>query len=189
LLLILSVHSFAQPDSATLKVLGKETTLSEVVIRNGLDVTGFLARVKNDTTFYKAFRNLRILGFTSLNDIKILEKDGKIKASLFSKTKQTRHNGCRSMQVLEEKSTGDMYDNGQLSYYTAELYAGLFFTKEPVCNETNIVAGIERSVDGKSGLEKHKTQLKMLFFNPGKKIPGIPFIGDKIEILVSTWKT
>ncbi|HRF19143.1 MAG TPA: hypothetical protein PK977_13300, partial [Chitinophagaceae bacterium] len=31
-------------------------------------------------------------------------------------------------------------------------------------------------------LAKHKEQLKMLFFNPGKKIPGIPFIGDKINI-------
>ena len=27
---------------------------------------------------------------------------------------------------------------------------------------------------GKSGMAKHKEQLKMLFFNPGKKIPGIP---------------
>jgi hypothetical protein len=31
-------------------------------------------------------------------------------------------------------------------------------------------------------MEKHKEQLKMMFFNPGKKIPGIPFIGDKIDI-------
>src|SRR5207253_10875388 len=31
-------------------------------------------------------------------------------------------------------------------------------------------------------LEKHKDQLKMLFFNPGKKIPGIPFIGDKLDV-------
>jgi hypothetical protein len=31
-------------------------------------------------------------------------------------------------------------------------------------------------------LEKHKEQLKMLFFNPGKKIPGIPFIGNKVAL-------
>jgi hypothetical protein len=34
----------------------------------------------------------------------------------------------------------------------------------------------------KTGIEKSKEQLKMLFFNPGKKVPGIPFIGDKIDI-------
>ena len=31
-------------------------------------------------------------------------------------------------------------------------------------------------------MEKHKEQLKMLFFNPGKKIPGIPFISNKTAI-------
>lgn len=179
--LFLSLVSSAQ-DSTEIEVLGRETVLSEVVVRNGFDVNRFLQRVKNDTTFYKAFRTLRILGFTSFNDIRMLDSDRKIKASLYSKTRQNRVNGCRTMDVLEEKTTGDMYKRGELNYYTAELYAGLFFTNGRVCGETNIVAGTERNVKGKSGIEKHKEQLKMLFFNPGKKIPGIPFIGDKIDI-------
>lgn len=174
--------AFAQNDSADAKRLGKETTLSEVVIRNDLNIVNFLQRVKEDTTFYKAFRTLHILEFTSLNDIKMLDKKAQVKASLFSKTKQSRINNCRTMQVLEEKATGDMYAGSAFNYYTAELYAGLFFTKGQVCNETNIVAGTERNVRSKSGIEKHKEQLKMLFFNPGKKIPGIPFIGDKVDI-------
>ncbi|HEU5053971.1 MAG TPA: hypothetical protein VFT78_12705, partial [Hanamia sp.] len=33
-----------------------------------------------------------------------------------------------------------------------------------------------------SGIDKHKEQLKMLFFNPGKKINGLPFISNKTEI-------
>jgi hypothetical protein len=175
-------NSIAQDDSSEVITLSKETTLSEVVIRNDLDVVSFLHRVKNDTTFYKAFRTLRILEFTSINDIRMLDKKGRMEASLFSKTRQHRENGCRTMEVLEEKTTGDMYDGKELNYYTANLYAGLFFTKGKVCNENNIVAGIERNVKDKKGIEKHKEQLKMLFFNPGKKIPGIPFIGDKIDI-------
>jgi hypothetical protein len=35
-------------------------------------------------------------------------------------------------------------------------------------------------------MEKHKEQLKMLFFNPGKKISGIPFIGDKLDLYDET---
>lgn len=171
-----------QNDSAAIEVLGRETVLSEVVVRNDLNVQKFLLHVKNDTTFYKAFRSLHIVEFTSLNDIRMLNKDGNIKASLYSKTKQHRANGCRTMEVVEEKTTGDMYKGKKLNYYTAELYAGLFFTNGKVCGENNIVAGMERNVGNKSGLEKHKEQLKMLFFNPGKKIPGIPFIGDKIDI-------
>lgn len=178
----LSIYTYAQGDSAQLEILGRQTVLSEVVVRSDLNTVKLLRRIKEDTTFYKAFRNLRVLGFTSINDIKMLDKKGKIDASLYSKTIQKRSGGCRTMEVVEEKTTGDMYKKGKLNYFTAELYAGLFFTTGKICGDNNIVAGIERNVRNKSGIEKHKEQLKMMFFNPGKKIPGIPFIGDKIDI-------
>ncbi|HEY6957083.1 MAG TPA: hypothetical protein VI385_17645 [Flavisolibacter sp.] len=181
-LFLLPILCYSQNDSSAIEALGKETTLSEVVIRSGFDVNGFLKRIKDDTTFYKAFRTLHILGFTSFNDIRMVDSDGDTKASLHSKTRQNRINGCRTMDVLEERTTGDMYKHKELNYYTAELYAGLFFTNGKVCGEDNIVAGRQRDVKGKSGLEKHKEQLKMLFFNPGQRIPGIPFIGDKVDI-------
>jgi hypothetical protein len=180
---LLTLQLFGQNDSINTQTLSRMVTLSEVVIRSDLNVPKFLQRIKDDTSFYKAFRTLHILGFTSLNDIRMLDKKGKVQASLQSRTQQTVENGCRSMQVLEEQTTGDMYDQDHnWNYYTAELYAGLFFTKGKVCGETNIVKGIERDPRSKSGLEKHKEQLKMLFFNPGQKIPGIPFIGNKINI-------
>ncbi|WP_235918454.1 hypothetical protein [Sediminibacterium soli] len=158
-------------------------TLSEVVVRNHFDYRTLLTQIKEDTTFYKAFRNLRILGFTSFNDIRMLDKNGGTKASLFSKTRQNRANGCRTMDVLEEKTTGDFYDKRQdYHYLTPELYAGLFFTKGTVCGENNIVKGHTMSLASKKGMDKHREQLKMLFFNPGKKIPGIPFIGDKLDL-------
>jgi hypothetical protein len=58
----------------------------------------------------------------------------------------------------------------------------LFFANDTICGETNIVQGKAFSTKGKSGMAKHKEQLKMLFFNPGKRIPGIPFIGNKIAV-------
>jgi hypothetical protein len=170
-------------DSVNTERLAKLVNLTEVIIRSDLNVARFIDRVKNDTTFYKAFRNLHILGFTSWNDIRIKDKKGKIKASLQSKTKQARANGCRSMEVLDENTTGNFYDdNGNCNYNTGELYAGLFFTRDTICGETNIVKGIDFNPKSQSGMDKHKEQLKMLFFNPGKKIPGIPFIGEKINI-------
>jgi hypothetical protein len=173
----------AQQDSLDNAALARMINLSEVVIRTDLNIARFINQVKNDTTFYKAFRNLRVLGFTSWNDIRIRDKKGKIKASLLSKTRQTTKEGCRSMEVLQEKSTGDFYnDDSTYNYYIGEMYAGLFFTKGTVCGETNLVKGIDFNPRSKSGLAKHKEQLKMLFFNPGKRIPGIPFIGDKIDI-------
>jgi len=181
--LIVFSNLFSQVDSLDNERLKKMVTLSEVVVHNNLDVGKFLQRIKNDTTFYKAFRTLHILGYTSLNDIRMRDKDGSVRASLQSKTIQHIHDGCRTMQTFEEKTTGDMYDaNRNFNYYTAQLYAGLFLTKGQVCGENNIVKGMEHSTKSKSGIEKHKEQLKMLFFDPGKKIPGIPFIGNKINI-------
>lgn len=172
---------------STLIIDEKRFTLSEVVVRNNLDYKMLLDQIKEDTTFYKAFKNLRILGFSSYNDIQMKDKKGAVIASLSSKTRQNRINGCRTMDVLEEKVTGDFYDrSGDYNYMTPELYASLFFTKGTICGETNIVAGKKRSVAGKKGMEKHKEQLKMLFFNPGKKISGIPFIGDKLDLYDET---
>lgn len=184
ILMLLPFFLFAQnKKDTTVKVDNNYITLSEIVVNNKLDIASFIERVKNDTTFYKAFRNLHILGYTSLNDIRMLNKKGNIVASLTSRTKQIRENNCRKMEVLNQSTIGDMYDrNGDFNYYTAQMYAGLFFTKDSVCGEDNIVKGREFSTHGLSGIDKHKEQLKMLFFNPGKKISGLPFISDKTEI-------
>ncbi len=127
-----------------------QVTLPEVMVRNNFDYKKLLRQIKEDTTFYKAFRNLRILNFTSYNDIKMLDKKGAVKASLFSKTRQHRTDGCRTMEVLEEKVTGDLYDEQHnYNYLTPELYAGLFFTKGKVCGENNIVKGKNLSASDK----------------------------------------
>ncbi|MEP6747860.1 MAG: hypothetical protein ABJB86_09040 [Bacteroidota bacterium] len=180
--LLCSFSLFSQQDSSV-NVGKKIVTLKEIVVRNGLNVNGFIDRVKNDTSFYKAFKNLKVLGYTALNDIRMHDKQGKETASLQSKTMQVVKNGCRTTQKLYEKITGDIYDeNKNWNYYTGELYAGLLFAKGTVCGETNIVKGNDFTIKDKKGIEKNKEQLKMLFFNPGKKIPGIPFIGNKIAI-------
>ncbi|OIQ97959.1 hypothetical protein GALL_200080 [mine drainage metagenome] len=170
-------------NDTTVFIDNKKVTLPDVWVRNNFDYKKLLQQIKDDTTFYKAFRNLHILNFSSYNDIKMLDKKGAIKASLFSKTKQNRSNNCRTMDVLEQKVTGDFFDSkGNYNYLTPELYAGLFFTTGKICGENNIVKGRNLTVGDKKGLEKYKEQLKMLFFNPGKKIPGIPFIGNKLDL-------
>jgi hypothetical protein len=183
LLVLLSTDVWAQQLSDTVFTGKKLITLSNVVIDKNLDVPGFINKIKNDSSYYKAFKNLRIIGFTSLNDIRMLDKKGGLKASLYSKAKQLRTNNCRTMQVLEETATGDFYtDDKQYNYYTAQMYASLFFTRGTVCGENNIVTGASFSTEGKKGMDKHKEQLKMLFFNPGRKISGLPFMSNKTAI-------
>ncbi len=176
--------AFAQPPADTTVMVGQKViTLTEVVVNNKLNVPNFISKLQNDTSFYKAFRNLHILQFSAINDIRMLNKDGESKATLHSRTRQLRSASCRRMETLEEQVTGDMRnEGGEFNYYTANMYASLFFTKDSVCNEDNIVTGREFSTSGLSGMEKHKEQLKKLFFNPGKKITGLPFISNKTAI-------
>lgn len=183
LFLLSSVPLITRAQDSSVNFENKAVLLKEVVVRSNLNVPAFIQRVKDDTTFHKAFQNLKVLGYTSLNDIRMLDKKDVPKATLTSKSRQEVANGCRWMKVLEEKSTGDIYDKRHhFNYYTAQLYSSIFFAYDTVCGETNIVAGTTFSTQGKSGISKHKEQLKMLFFNPGKRIPGLPFIGNKIAL-------
>lgn len=180
---LLFICFLGHTQDTTLVIDDQKITLGEVVVRNNFDYRKVLKIIQEDTTFYKAFKNLRIIGYTSFNHIQMLDKKGKVQASLNSKTKQTRKDGCRTMEVLQEQVTGDFYDRkGGYNYNTAELYASLFFTKGKECGEDNIVKGRKLTTEGKKGIEKQKEQLKMLFFLPGKKIPGIPFIGNKLDL-------
>ncbi len=188
-ILILSLHllliytNIVRAQDTTVFYQEKAVTLKEVVVRNNINVPAFMKRVHDDTSFYKAFRNLKILGYTSVNDVRMLNKKGGTKASLKSTTRQTVRNGCRWMDILESVHTGDYYTSSNAqNYYTAQMYSALFFTTDTVCGSNNIVGDRNFETKGKTGIAKHKEQLKMLFFNPGKKIPGIPFIGNKIAI-------
>lgn len=182
------VHLSAQQDSLASKdtiitYQNQAFTLSDVVVRNHFSIEAFIDYVKNDTTFFKAFKNLRLIGFSAYNDILFLDKKGNTKATLVSTTRQNYTNGCRTMEKLEEKTTGDFYtEEGKYNYTTAELYASLFFTNGKVCGENNIVNGRSFSAKGKIGIQKHKEQLKQLFFNPGTQISGLPFIGNKVAL-------
>lgn len=181
LFFILPMVSLAQ--DSTILVEGNLIQLSEVIVRSDINVPAFIKRVKNDTGFYKSFRNLRILRFNAINDIRMLNKKGGLQASLNSRTRQYAQRGCRFTEVLEEKHSGDFYDSeGDYNYYTASMYAGIMFARDTMCGETNVVKGSMFDLKGKRGFDKHKEQLKMLFFQPGVPIPGIPFIGNKLGI-------
>lgn len=159
----------------------KGLDLDEVMVREvkkGFDVKLFIDKIKNDTTFYKAFKSLRLLSFNMYNDIQVEDKKGGIKASLNSITMQIRKNNCRTMTVKSEKVSGDFYTKKRdYNYYTAKLYAHLFFTKGTVCNDHNIVGNKVYT-----GSTKYEEQLRILIFNPGQRIRGIPGIGDNVAI-------
>jgi hypothetical protein len=179
-LCLLTCLQLTAQDTARYK--GMTVNLDEVIVaakRIGFDVNSFIKRVEDDTTFYRAFKNLHVVGFDAVNDIQILNKKAGIQASLYNQTHQDVKGRCMTMQVANEKITGDFYNRrGDYNYYTAELYANLFFTKGTVC-----VDDTGESPDRAGGsLARHKAQLKQLIFNPGKPIRGVPIVGQKVAI-------
>ena len=156
--------------------------LDSFVISTGFDVNAFIARVRADTTFYKAFKSMRLIPYSAKNNILVFGKSRDTLASMNSKTRQQIVNGCRSTVNDEEQITGDFYKrNGDYNYYTAGLFAHLFFAPVPKCDENDIVAG-SLEVKGDGQMAKSEYQLKQLIFNPGSKIDGVPFMGSRESI-------
>lgn len=138
----------------------------------------FINQIKQDTTFYKAFKTLRLHSYSMMNDIEILDKRGEVRDSYHSISKQKVAQKCRTMTIEHEKYSKDFFDKKKnYRYYTAKLYAHLFFTHGKICNENNMVG-----TGKQSGSTKYEEQLRTLIFNPGKRIHGIPGIGDNVAI-------
>ena len=173
-------------DSST-NYLTRTVQLDEVVIRASrydFDVEGFIKRVENDTSFYKAFKTLEILGFTASHEIRVFGPKGRIRASLEGTTEQVVQGGCRHNVFLDKKVTGDFYRrNGKYRYYTASMYGALFLSPDTICGGNNLVQGGNGDIGtGGLSLEKHIRQLEILVFDPGKPVPGIPLVGREVAI-------
>src|SRR5688500_12957848 len=106
LFVLVVLVNFLQAQDTTVIVDRKVVTLKQVVVRSNINVPAFIDRGKEDSKLNKAFSNLKIVGYSALNDIQMLDKKGKVKASLRSNTKQSVANGCRWMTVLSEETKG-----------------------------------------------------------------------------------
>ncbi len=166
----------------TISRFNQPITMDSFVVKSGFNTKTFIKKVQNDTTFFKAFKSLHFVPYKAINNISAYDKKGQRSAALYSITHQVIDKNCRITKVDVENTSGDFYDrHGEYNYYTAALYAFLFFAKEPICNESDIVEGSLKQC-GKGKMEKSKYELKQLIFNPGSKVSGVPFMGDRASV-------
>ena len=188
LLLLCLVYCFCSFSLAAQLVdtsfMGMELTLDEFVVKavhQGWDINAFIKRMREDTTFYKAFLGLRIKAYTSDNEISFLDEHQNVSAHLENRTVQSMKGNCRRVVVTQEKVSGDYYDKKhEPRYYTAELFQNLFFRARQ--NECGMTDDVAQHHESHNRLEKNKEQLKQLVFNPGTKVEGIPFVGKKASV-------
>lgn len=162
----------------------KNIQLDSFVVKSGFNMNSFIKRVQNDTTFYKAFKSMHLVPFNAVNSFTAFDKKGRVIASMHTNAQQRLNaKRCRTTTFSNQAVTGDFYkrDKKTINYYTAELFYNLFYSDKPVCNQNDIVAG-SMVLKDKSRMEKNKYELKQLIFNPGSKVEGVPFMGDKASI-------
>lgn len=155
--------------------------LDSVIISDvaaGFDVNSFIEIVQKDTGFYQAFRDLRTINYRSNAVSRMFGKDGLSVASYQNNSQQVQGDNCRWLEMEKETSTGDFFDKqGEMNYYTTRLFSYIFLYRDTVC---------EHSSDQSSGadpqLEKRKDQLKVLLFQPGQPVEGIPFVQHELGI-------
>jgi hypothetical protein len=163
----------------------KAIELDEVTISAALadfKVEDFVNRVKNDTTFYKAFLNLKYFPQKFNSSIVVYNKDDAEKASMTRKSNRVVENDMMWVEIIEEKTKGKIKDKkGNFNYLTADMFDEVFFNveKEKVSNN---IAQVNQELSRESKIEKHKSQLKKMMFNPGQEIGNVPLIGDKMAI-------
>lgn len=176
--------SFCQKDTIEFSSFSIELdSLVVTATRQGFDVNDFIKMVQEDESFYRAFRNIRTMSYSSDNDLKMFSKKGKIKASLQNTILQTSDGRCRTMKTINPIITGKYYKRKKkIRYYTAKMHDRLFFTYGKVCESEQIEdqVGLKDSKN-LTGMSKHINELKKLIFYPGKKA-DVPFIGKKTAI-------
>ena len=149
-------------------------------VTTGFDVEDFITFVQQDTSFYTAFENLRRIEYVSSATVRMFNEEQLCMALYSNRTHQHLSDHCRWMEFPFEVSTGNFFDKrGDLEYVTASVFSYIFLYRDTICGN---VVKTDNNAGADKQLELHKEQLKVLIFNPGKPVDGVPLIGDKMQI-------
>lgn len=159
-------------------------TLLTVVIDSAVNIRShrlnaqdFIDAVLADTSFYKAFRNMKRYSFIAENNIYTYDKKNKIDGEIYRKVKHTIAGGRHKTEYLAKFDKGNVYKkDGKYQLYTVEMFDYIFNNAyNSDFSQSDPLAGA-----GKNG--SYKDKLKTLIFSPGRKVTGIPFLSNKTEI-------
>jgi hypothetical protein len=155
-----------------------------IKVSSGFTARDFIRMNKQDTSFYKAFKNLKLYPHTSENKVTIYNKRWE---QIGKMNRNARHlsDGKKGwIEITNESTDGKFYNRkGEHKYFTAEMYDKVFFEKGKF-NVGNKVdsAYAQQQAENRSKQDKYYEQLKTFMFSPGLGVDGVPFIGHKLNI-------
>lgn len=143
-----------------------------------LNAQDFIDAVVADTSFYKAFYNMKKYAFIAENRIFTYDKKNKVDGKIYRKLKHSNVAGAHKIEYIAKRDSGTLYkSNGKYQLYTVEMFDYIFMN----AYNSDFVKG--PSLPGSGGKnESYKDKLKTLIFAPGTRVRGIPFISSKTEI-------
>jgi hypothetical protein len=138
----------------------------------------FIDAVVADTSFYKAFQNMKRYSFIAENHIFTYDKKNKVNGKIYRKIKHNLVGNTSKAEYLARQDSGTVFKkNGKYQLYTVEMFDYIF------TNAYNSGFAEGESLPGSGGKNgSYKAKLKALIFTPGRKISGIPFLSSKTEI-------
>ncbi len=184
--LLFGIYLLSAAQETGVKNIAAVVQLDSVVIvaqKAGFSVEDFIAFVREDESFYRAFKNLRTASYRFDVEMEFQDRKERQKASYRAAQVQYFEASCRWMEILESSSSGNFFKKRKLpkyKYYTAKLYDRLFCTVGKVCNEQSM-PDPDGTEDEKRKMEGHVEELKKLIFSPGEKA-NVPFIENKTAI-------
>lgn len=153
-----------------------------IFAQNEFDTKTFIQRIKDDTTFYQAFKNLRYYPHKALGDLWVYNKREKEKATEKISVTQYLDESYMWQDRKTISSSGKLRTKkGKYRFTTAEIYYDIFFPLDTIPVSTEIPNVKEESA-GKSKKSKYIHDLKLMMFNPGEDISGVPIVGKKMSI-------
>jgi hypothetical protein len=139
----------------------------------------FIDAVMNDTSFYKAFQNMKNYAFTAENRIFTYDKKNKVEGKVYRRILHGSEGGKHKIAYTAKRDSGNVFKkNGKYQLYTAEMFDYIFMN----AYNSDFVKSEGTSAENKTKNEGYKAKLKTLVFTPGRKVSGIPFISSKTEI-------
>jgi hypothetical protein len=151
---------------------------------SGFTAEDFIRMTKSDTSFLRAFRNLRAFEHTAVSKVVILDQSNNNLGSIIRKSNTRVNNNVGFTQITEELVGGNYYKkNGEHRYYTTEMFDKVFFPQDsfPIINAVG-GAYEQQKPQERSRIEKHYEQLKTFMFTPGIGVDGVPLIGKKLNL-------
>jgi len=145
----------------------------------GFDVDNFIDIVRSDTSFYQAFKNLRIVSHKANHEQEFFNDKGKMIDFYKAKTELINSGKCKEIKFLsKDNSSNYMKKNGERKYLTAKLYERVFLPVGKICQSETYN---EKSSKSEGLIDYYYGELKRFIFQPGEKA-NIPLIGNKTAL-------